>query len=107
MRRKESAAVRRRRRGFRGCCCSRGVIIGGTVSVGLLTEAPGAVAGTEGCGVARRVLSCAASVVQKSAKKNKKAVICRPIFPKSSIILYLSFARFHNSGAKVVLMCKC
>ena len=68
-----------------GGVCSSGVMIGGTVKFGLFTAAPGDV-GTVGVGtvgVARRVLSCAAIVVQPSVQKNKKAVICRLIFFKS------------------------
>ena len=79
----ESAAVKRRRRGLGGVCSS-GVMMGGTVKFGLLTAAPGALGAVD---VVRRVLSWAAIVVQQSAKKNKKAVICRLIFLKSLIMI--------------------
>jgi hypothetical protein len=83
---KESAAVKRRRRGrgATGCDCSSGVIIGGTVKFGLLTEAPGEVAGVAVVGgvggvgdggVTRFVLSCATIVEQKSTRNSKVAVI--------------------------------
>ena len=83
----ESAAVKRRRRGLGGACWS-GVMIGGTVKLGLFTAAPGDCGVVVGVvvGVARRVLSWANIVVQPNTQKNKKVVICRLIFLKRLIV---------------------
>ena len=69
------------------------MIIGATVKFGLLTAAPGDGAAVWGGGVARRELSCATIVVQKVAKKIRKAALCRPIFLKSSAVKMVEMTR--------------